>query len=238
MPKKPDHPNLPKLDPKALPQEEQAECEHLIGNLKALNHFRGRYANALFLLGECNEANRGRPTVIHPMVRKFASRDMTIGDAEMRHEWRLIAFRDAAQTVYHFGIVLDGIVKGTHRCPTILQSVDESKLHEVQPMFEKHFPKSTRMRNAVSHSGEFLHSPEAKARNKLYYPGEIQLGGDLILGGIETSPTGSITDTFRMFLTFKKDVVSIELSPTKHDQMSSIVDTAYDAFRAHLPESL
>lgn len=236
MPNRRDHPNLPLLDPKALPQEEQAECEHLIGNLKALDHFRARYACAMFLLCECNEASEGRASVLRPMVRKFTSGEIMIADDEMKREWRQIAFRDAAHTIFHFGIILDGIVKGAKRCPTLLRSVDVSLLRQAQPMFEKYFPKSSRMRNAVAHAGDVLHSPASMARNNLYYPGEIHVGG-LILTGVISSPVGYMTDSFRMYLTFKGDVISVELSSAKHQQMISIVDAVYAAFRNHQPTS-
>jgi hypothetical protein len=38
-----------------------------------------------------------------------------------------------------------------------------------------------------------------------------------------------------MYTTIKNDLVVVELSPTKHDQMISIVNTLYEAFSAHLP---
>jgi hypothetical protein len=157
---------------------------------------------------------------------------MSCADQKMRDAWRDIAFRDAAHTIYHFGYVLDGLVKCTYRCPALMGSIDLAKLKAAQPLFEKCFPKAARTRNAIAHAGEFLQSPEKLAENKLFYAGKIDLGG-IVIEGVTVSPTGSMSTGFHYYATFKSDVVVVELSPAKYDQMIEICGIVYDAFRNH-----
>lgn len=227
----PKYPKIPQPDPTKLPEAERSDCQHLAGNLKALDHFRVRFGNAMVLVCECNEAVQGRPSAIHQIQRPEIR--MTCADNDMREAWRQIAFRDAANTIYHFSFVLDGLIKCTYRCPILMKSVDLAKLNTAQPLFESYFPKAARMRNAVAHSGQFLHSPATLAKNNLFYPGKIDLGG-IAVSGVTMSPIGSMTTGFRFYATFKGDAVVVELSPAKYDQMIDICEVVYQAFGAHL----
>ena len=224
--------NIPQPDPSKFPEVERADCIHLAGNLKALDHFRLRYGNAMILVCECNEAYEKRPSAITQIDRPDLR--FVCADDEMREEWRKIAFRDAANTIYHFSFVLDGLIKCVYRCPTLMKSVDLAKLKTAQPIFERYFPKAARMRNAVAHSGEFLHSPAKLAKNELFYSGKIDLGG-WVIGEVAMQPTGSITTGFRFYATYRGDAVLVELSPAKHDQMVEILSVVYSAFSAHAP---
>lgn len=89
------------------------------------------------------------------------------------------------------------------------------------------------MRNAIAHAGEFLHSPEKLAENNLFYPGKIDLGG-FSVSQVSVSPTGSMSTGFHFYATFKGDVVVVELSPTKYDQMIQICGVVYEAFGDHV----
>jgi hypothetical protein len=230
-------PAIPKPDIAALPENEREDGAHVVANLSALNVFRERYAAALFLLCECNEANEGRPSAISPIARPELSNAVAaVADFEMRSTWRQLAFRDAALSISHFSYILDGIVKGCYRCPTLLKSLDLTKLKTAQPLFEKAFPNAARMRNAIAHAGEILHSPATQAENKINYPGTFAVGG-LSLTGATCPPTGTIMTGFKMFTTFKASVVTVELSPDKHNEMLQIIDAVYGAFGAHYSDT-
>ena len=76
----------------------------------------------------------------------------------LHQKWRDIAMQNAAHSIYHSGYILSGILKSVTICPTLKQRLDIQKLHTAQPTFKKYFPQSDRLRHAVAHSAEAVHT--------------------------------------------------------------------------------
>jgi hypothetical protein len=173
---------IPQPNETALPEAERAACKHVAWLLVVIDSYRGRFTAALNLMMECNEASNGRPSAISATTRtSYVTSDFELDFPELARKWARIAMRDAALTIYHFGRVLDGIVKATRSCPTLLSTIDLDKLNSVQPLFENCFPKANRMRNAVAHAGDVHHSPVSLA--KAQYAGSLKVAG-VVLSGI------------------------------------------------------
>jgi hypothetical protein len=95
----------------------------------------------------------------------FAKRNAVAkAGADLRRRQR-VAYRDSIFTVYHFGHIVDGIVKAARSTKDFIQLVDLSELNSLQPGFENHFKKSTRARNSQGHSAEHIKSRKQVGKN-------------------------------------------------------------------------
>ena len=88
--------------------------------------------------------------------------------------------RDAALSVYHFGVALRAIRSGMKKCPTLRGLVDAHQLREAGKAFDRDFPDNVLLRHAVGHIADQLSTPEKVA--ELRRPGEFlmwetQVGG-------------------------------------------------------------
>lgn len=104
-------------------------------------------------------------------------------------EWIGIAVRDAALSVYHFGVTLRAIRAGLKRCLTLRDQVDADELRKAAKAFARDFPDAVLLRHAVGHLAEQLSTPEKMA--ELRRPGEF-LKWETQVGGYFTmaSPAG------------------------------------------------
>lgn len=67
-------------------------------------------------------------------------------------EWKMIACRDAAMTVFHFGKALESI--SFKELPAFREYVDFDLLRKARRQFETDFPEIEKFRNSIAHSGE------------------------------------------------------------------------------------
>jgi hypothetical protein len=224
--------NISWPDEKVLPEAEQAECKHIAWLLRLLNSYREDFEAALELVIDSNrkvEALRAAEEAARKA--KDQQRDAELRKAsKLRSAWHNIAIRDAVMSVYHFQFILNGILKSTHRCPTLIGKIDLEKLHTAQPLFKKHFPKTEGIRHAVAHAGETQHS--LRRLEQARYDGTLQLGG-ITAKGIAS---GHIIYGWTMHMTHEKKLVSMEVSPAKNEQLKSVVEAVFEAFRSVQPQ--
>ena len=201
---------IPRPDENVLPEAEREDCKHIAWLLGLLNSYRERFEAAIALIIDSNKKIDALPS-------------------KLRSEWHDIGMRDAVMSVYHFQYIFDGILKSTHGCPTLMKKIDLAKLHTAQPLFKKHFPKTEGIRHAVAHAGETQHS--RKRLEEARYDGPLQIGG-ITLKGIAG---GYVIHGWTMHMTHENKLVSMELSPTKNEELKSVVDAVFEAFRAVQP---
>jgi len=67
----------------------------------------------------------------------------------------MMAARDGALTIYHFGSTIDGIRKSLRSCPALSGPIDRQKLTNAGKLFEAKFPGYIAIRHVVSHYGDF-----------------------------------------------------------------------------------
>jgi hypothetical protein len=174
--------NIPRPNEKALPAAEQEECKHIAWLLVLLNGYGEHFEGAIALMIDATNKIEALRAEEHEAKRtKNQQRETDIRKAsELNSAWHDIAIRDAVMSIYHFEFILDGILKSTHRCPTLMDKIDINKLHAAQPLFRKHFPKTESIRHAVAHAGQTQHS--LKCLEKARYDGTLELGGFTIQG--------------------------------------------------------
>lgn len=128
-------------------------------------------------------------------------------------------------TLYHFETTLDAIVKGVMRCPSLVIRMDESKLRLLQPLFTKHFPDSTMMRNSVGHISDWLRTPESLEYHA--YKGTYHQDGLHISSGIKLMGHRSGR---KLILANKGRLASIELTPEWLQRLLEVQQAANAAF--------
>ena len=72
----------------------------------------------------------------------------------MLTQWPMLAARDGAMSVYHFGVAMEGIKKSLPSYPTIDAGVDKKQIRIATNLFRKYFPRPEAIRHVVAHSAE------------------------------------------------------------------------------------
>jgi hypothetical protein len=73
--------------------------------------------------------------------------------------YRIIAARDGALNVYHFGKTLDAIKSFAPRCPAAAFTVSMIDLDNASKQFNEAFPNIDIIRHAIAHAGELNDAP-------------------------------------------------------------------------------
>jgi len=68
--------------------------------------------------------------------------------------WKRVAGRDGAMTIYHFHIALSGIQETVAECPTLSATIDRSLFRSANKLLRKYFPDYIDIRDAVAHTAE------------------------------------------------------------------------------------
>jgi hypothetical protein len=81
-------------------------------------------------------------------------------------QYRIIAARDGALNIFHFGCSLEAIKKQLPMCPSIAQRTDAVKLRNAVKQFNSDFPHADNVRNAIAHAGEVFSTPQKIKENE------------------------------------------------------------------------
>ena len=153
MARSPDSPPIIMLS--LLPKSEQRASHYVNGLLSRLYSYVGQFEAALSLFDFSNdqiEAVRTGPKANVPRTQEL-------------HRWKLMAARDSAMTVYHFGKTTGGIRRSLSKMPTLRSKVDETKLRNADKLLRKTFPDFEKFRHAISHAGDFGHDEDSYHRH-------------------------------------------------------------------------
>jgi hypothetical protein len=135
-------------DDAPLAPEEEEICGCVAANRMNLHRFLGEFTLAVQLF-ELLERGGGPPSV-------GVSGGVFI-------QFRMIAAKEGALSIYHFGNSLGALRKQVVMCPRTRNLTDTAKLKEAFGLFNKYFPHANNIRHAIAHAGEVWASP-AKAR--------------------------------------------------------------------------
>jgi hypothetical protein len=80
--------------------------------------------------------------------------------------YRMIAARDGALNIFHFGCSLEAIKKQLPKCASMAQRSDAVKLRNAVKQFKNYFPHADNVRHAIAHAGELFSSPEKIKANE------------------------------------------------------------------------
>jgi hypothetical protein len=74
----------------------------------------------------------------------------------------MMAGRDGAMTIYHFGSAIEGIQNSLKDCPALNSQVEHRKIRTARGIFDGAFPGYVRMRHTISHVADFSQTLEKK----------------------------------------------------------------------------
>jgi hypothetical protein len=82
-------------------------------------------------------------------------------------QYGIVAAKEGALNIYHFGCSLDALRGQVGRCPSTRGTVDIVKLRQADKLFKRHFPNADTIRHAVAHAGEIWTSPARAKQHQL-----------------------------------------------------------------------
>jgi hypothetical protein len=140
-------------------------------------------------------------------------------------EWRFVAARDGAITLFNLRDALDAITAALHQCPTIKGYTKSDEFRKLKSIYDtQYFPKIKLARHAIAHSGE---ASGVTNRHSVKSPiPDVGVEGSsdskFFLG------EGLFGREFRA--TFSGHVVGYELSTTSLDHIARTINGIYSQF--------
>ena len=197
-----------RIKTESLPEAEREHAAVIGSSLDDLDGYLNNFAAALSLFDSCDnasgEAGPHRGTYI---------------------SWMMIAARDGAMTIYHFGKTIDGIRQSLGLCPTLRGLVSRPSLKTAGKLFARHFPSFEKLRHGVAHAGE--QSSTLRARRKHALRGDYAGSGFKIRESSGTLLGNNLQD--RLFTTSHEGtVLTYEISQAT---LAKLIEVK-DAFRA------
>lgn len=120
--------------------------------------------------------------------------------------YRMIAARDGALNIYHFGRSLAAIRNQLGACRSIT-NIDRIKVREAGKVFRLHFPHVDSVRHAIAHAGELYSTPAKMENEKLKQHTHTSGHGFFAAGGTLVSALSERTYS----IGFEGEVFSVTL---------------------------
>ena len=232
----------PYLHIMSAPEEERSAVSHLGGRLSELAKYVSEFRAALSLFDLCQAQieplAKAHDAVAVPTLEKLLAK-IDIGPTPellaRRHlisqmspwqEYQRIALRDAAMTIFHFGMVLDSI--SGNGCPIYFASVKSKEIKLQKNLFKNsRFPNWENMRMAVAHAGELRETQETAQLNTV--------SGNYTVGNCSISSTGGglgvdVISGRTLAMSWKRKLVRIELSAESLDALEKTASAVFSSF--------
>ncbi|MFD1981530.1 hypothetical protein ACFSOZ_02260 [Mesorhizobium newzealandense] len=143
-----------RIDRTQLPNDEREAADDLDFLVHNLFGYVFRFHAASKLMTYANTLHFSRPAYVPQNEATFF----------ISMEWRQMAARDAAFSLYHFQHTFEVISKeAIRRAPNLRSRIDLSKLRIARKLFASQFKDVVPMRNALGHAGEFYSTTKARA---------------------------------------------------------------------------
>lgn len=195
----------PRMPVSQLSGDEADNADHLEFLLSMLGGYARTLEDAVHLFdyferlfGEWREKGDGRETIFRG--------------------WPAVAARDAALSIYHFGIVLSGIRSRIGVCPTLFPLCNHNDLKSAWKMFRDSFPTAERMRHAIGHSSDMVVTPGKLLKN---IPKTGEFANMLVLSSLVNK---------RLTFTFNGEGLSVEISNETAERIEAIKRVVWEAF--------
>ena len=228
-------PNPPQLEGQhALEGDDLEEVRHLYMLLAMIGVSEWQFCQALALLEWCraSSAPSTAPTFPLPPPPKapiIESQWIT------RRSWELMAAREGALTIYHFGQGLAAIAPAVRKCSFIADRVDHAALRRARKSFKAAFPSHDAIRHVVGHTVDFSATLEERDRHSVRPPWERTFdSGTLQYAGTrKIFNPGDLHD--RVYrVTYEGDVHFYELRSETLERLSAIRERTYSGSRPSL----
>lgn len=202
----------PTLDVKSLPQTERKAGHNLQGLLFHLAFYHHDFCAAVELFDH---------------ARLESGRAALMGKDSWAEDWRTIAARDGAMTIFNFGEALDAI--SFQELPTLRRQTDHDRLRQARKLMKTHFPNRVYIRHSVGHSAQMTRSVPEMEKHSVRGPYEIFTGAPLGDNRTLVNIRNSLRD--RTFInTYEGKIFSYEISTETIKDLNEIRFMTYSAF--------
>jgi hypothetical protein len=209
----------PELDRSKIPPEQMPAFLHIVTLLAELAGYERRLLSAVYLYEHSRQAEWE--------ITDFPTREHA---SWTTHHWTMMAARDGALTIYHFGSTIDGIKRSLPSCPALNGQVDRQKLRNTSKLLNAKFPGYIAIRNVVSHYGDFSKTMAAQTSHAVKGPFMAGGFGSEEQAGV-TYLAGNINED-RYTVTFDGKAFTYRLNRSAVVALSEVRELAYSAFSA------
>jgi hypothetical protein len=223
----------PQINRDRIPKSEHPALFHILDLLGSLGRYEQRFKLALKLFDLCCTENSDLVSQMERGQISFVLLDLQTNTLS---GWRLLAARDGALAIYHFGQALIAIASNLRTCPTLCACVDHSAIRLARHSFVATFPNYSAVRHAVSHIADFSTTLAEREKHSIKGPWKGNFGRV----GIELKDEGALHRfednlyDITYCITFEGAVHQIEISNITLDVLSKIKNNTYTAFDASL----
>lgn len=200
-----------------VPKEQLKAAVVILGNLDSMEQYIRQFSSALDLYNSL---------VISPMAEM--RNDTERANRRKHIDWKYVAARDGAMSIFHFGKTIEGTRSSFHHVPAIKEHVDHDILREAKKDFDKNFPMYIKMRHALAHAGELTSTPKSHDNNTI--KGSASKAG--IVFGPEAEG-GMVTNSLhnhQYISTYKGEMISYMVTQQSLDFMIDAFKSFIEAF--------
>jgi|tagenome__1003787_1003787.scaffolds.fasta_scaffold20692921_2 hypothetical protein len=164
----------PAIDRSSIPAAEQPALLHLLDLLASLGRYEQQFSLAVLLFDEAHEENTRLVRAVEVGQLSFGGLDQLTNTLS---GWQMMAARDGALAIYHFGQTLPAVKAAFGQCASLRPVVDFIALRLAANVFEATFPSYEAIRHAVGHVADFAVTPKKKAEHSIKGPWKGEFGG-------------------------------------------------------------
>ena len=157
---------MPEIDRSLATPAEQDAQQHLLNLLSELGTLERNFRLAVYLYDYCRAAFQETPPFRNDQPNIW----------EIFFGWQLMAARDGALTIYHFGRTLEAISEGIGSVQELCKRTDTKAISNIIRIFKGAFPNWIKSRHSVAHQGDSA-SVEKRTQHSV---GETFLPGNLV----------------------------------------------------------
>jgi hypothetical protein len=224
--------NFSHIDYNDLPENEHDMARHIQGQLSDLESYIQKFKAAIDLFDYCdlklNEydvEHRKRKAENHTAGREWRKATRHLWENYLN--WKHLATRDGAMTIFHFAKTLIAAKAIFGKAPTLKSKINLDASKKSGRLFNTYFPDFETIRHTIAHTAELKESLE-KRDNSAINSG-FQQGGLTIAEGTNTLVSGVIGGrTFSSSIDGK--MVSYDLSNETLAKLKEVQDQFLIAF--------
>ncbi|MFN0043496.1 MAG: hypothetical protein ACKVSF_09840 [Alphaproteobacteria bacterium] len=211
---------IPEINRSRIPAEQMPTFRHIVQLLANLNLYEQNLLLAVYLY----EYSQSASWELRDDFTRLESVTWTTGG------WQLMAARDGALTIYHFGRAIEGLRDSFRGCPALRDQVDHNTIRQGYSEFKSAFPHFIEIRAAVAHVADFSQTTEKKARHSIKGLFSAKRFSSSDPAGITWLPGNMNDHTFAV--TLNGEPYTYDLIPESVDKLRKIKIQIFSAFTA------
>jgi hypothetical protein len=145
-------PTPPQIVRERIPLVEHPAMFHILDLLGSLGRYERQFRLALMLFQLAWEENSRLAEALPLGAVDWRTLDLSTNTL---NGWQMMAARDGALAIYHFGQARKAVSASLGLCPILRDMVDHPKMRISRKLFDSNFPSYDAIRHAVGHIADF-----------------------------------------------------------------------------------